>query len=66
MPAVAPSYRVVEMDEKTFSQFRGWDVGKTRLSMVLDILGSPNLMNSIKEMAWLPLEDGMKITGIER
>ena len=59
--SATPSCDIIEMDYDTWKQFLNLESMTNRINMILEILDREYMAETIRELAWIPLEDNMEL-----
>lgn len=56
-----PSCDIVELDQETWNKFLHSESMTNRINIILDILGREYMSETVRELAWIPLDDDMEL-----
>ena len=59
--SATPSCDIIEMDYDTWKQFLNLESMTNRINMILEILDREYMAETIRELAWIPLDDNMEL-----
>ncbi len=59
--SAAPSCDIIEMDYDTWNHFLKLESMTNRINMILNILDREYMAETIRELAWIPLDDNMDL-----
>ncbi len=59
--SAAPSCDIIEMDYETWDKFLHLESMTNRINMILKILDRDYMAETIRELAWIPLDDNMDL-----
>ena len=59
--SATPSCDIIEMDYDTWKQFLNLESMTSRINMVLKILDREYMAETVRELAWIPLDDNMEL-----
>ena len=59
--SATPSCDIIEMDYNTWKQFLNLESMTNRINMILEILDREYMAETIRELAWIPLDDNMEL-----
>ena len=59
--SATPSCDIIEMDYDTWKQFLNLESMSNRINMILEILDREYMAETIRELAWIPLDDNMEL-----
>ena len=59
--SATPSCDIIEMDYDTWKQFLNLESMTNRINMILEILDRESMAETIRELAWIPLDDNMEL-----
>ena len=59
--SATPSCDIIEMDYDTWKQFLNLESMTNRINMILEILDREYMTETIRELAWIPLDDNMDL-----
>ena len=59
--SATPSCDIIEMDKDTWNKFLNLESMTSRINMVLKILDREYMAETIRELAWIPLDDNMEL-----
>ena len=59
--SAAPSCDIIEMDNDTWNKFLRLESMTSRINMVLKILDREYMVETVRELAWIPLDDNMEL-----
>lgn len=59
--AVRPSFDIIEMDDATWKKFLHSRSNRQRIRLICALLGNELHEQYVRELAWIPLDDGMTV-----
>ena len=59
--SATPSCDIIEMDYDTWKQFLNLESMTNRINMILEILDREYMAETIRELAWIPLDNNMEL-----
>ena len=59
--SATPSCDIIEMDYDTWKQFLNLESMTNRINMILEILDREYMAETVRELAWIPLDDNMEL-----
>ena len=59
--SATPSCDIIEMDYDTWKQFLNLESMTNRINMILEILDREYMAETIRELAWIPLDDNREL-----
>ena len=59
--SATPSCDIIEMDKDTWNKFLNLESMTSRINMVLKILDREYMAETVRELAWIPLDDNMEL-----
>ena len=59
--SAAPSCDIIEMDNDTWNKFLRLESMTSRINMVLKILDREYMAETVRELAWIHLDDNMEL-----
>ena len=59
--SATPSCDIIEMDNETWNKFLRLESMTSRINMIIKILDREYMAETIRELAWIPLDDNMEL-----
>jgi hypothetical protein len=59
--SATPSCDIIEMDKDTWNKFLNLESTTSRINMIIKILDREYMAETIRELAWIPLDDNMDL-----